>query len=68
VCGESDVAQGEDRSGIARDDQLRRLPFFAQFFFIDALFVLFTQKQQRAFELITKTREVALMLGLVLLT
>ena len=42
---------------------LRQLPFFAQFFFIDALFVLFTQKHQRAFELITKTRAVALLLG-----
>ena len=38
---------------------LRQLPFFAQFFFIDALFVLFTEKHQRAFELITKTRAVA---------
>ena len=47
---------------------LRQLPFFAQFFFIDALFVLFTEKGQRAFELITKTRAVVAMLGLVLLT
>ena len=47
---------------------LRQLPFFAQFFFIDALFVLFTDKRQRAFELITKTRAVAVLLGLVLLT
>ena len=47
---------------------LRQLPFFAQFFFIDALFVLFTEKHQRAFELITKTRAVAAVLGLVLLT
>ena len=47
---------------------LRQLPFFAQFFFIDALFVLFTEKHQRAFELVTKTRAVAVVLGLVLLT
>jgi uncharacterized RDD family membrane protein YckC len=47
---------------------LRQLPFFAQFFFIDALFVLFTEKHQRAFELITKTRAVAVLLGLVLVT
>jgi uncharacterized RDD family membrane protein YckC len=47
---------------------LRQLPFFAQFFFIDALFVLFTEKRQRAFELITKTRAVAVLFGLVLLT
>jgi len=45
---------------------LRQLPFFAQFFFIDALFVLFTEKHQRAFELITKTRAVAVLLGLAL--
>jgi uncharacterized RDD family membrane protein YckC len=38
---------------------LRQLPFFGQFFFIDALFVLFTKKRQRAFEMITKTRAVA---------
>jgi len=46
---------------------LRQLPFFGQFFFIDALFVPFTEKRQRAFELITKTRAVAAVLGLVLL-
>ena len=38
---------------------LRQLPFFAQFFFIDAIFALFTKHHQRAFELITKTRTVA---------
>jgi len=38
---------------------LRQLPFFAQFFFLDALFALFTKHHQRAFELITKTRAVA---------
>jgi uncharacterized RDD family membrane protein YckC len=38
---------------------LRQLPFFAQFFFIDAIFALFTKHHQRAFELITKTRAVA---------
>lgn len=37
---------------------LRQLPFFAQFFFIDALFALFTDRHQRAFELLTKTRTV----------
>jgi uncharacterized RDD family membrane protein YckC len=37
---------------------LRQLPFFGQFFFIDALFALFTERRQRAFELITKTRAV----------
>jgi uncharacterized RDD family membrane protein YckC len=38
---------------------LRQLTFFAQFFLVDALFVLFNDKHQRAFELITKTRAVA---------
>jgi hypothetical protein len=37
---------------------LRQLPFFMQFFFVDALFALFTKRHQRAFELITKTRAV----------
>jgi len=37
---------------------LRQLPFFGQFYFIDALFALFTDKRQRAFELLTKTRAV----------
>jgi uncharacterized RDD family membrane protein YckC len=39
---------------------LRQLPFFGQFFFIDALFALFNERRQRAFELLTKTRTVAL--------
>jgi uncharacterized RDD family membrane protein YckC len=47
---------------------LRQLPFFFQFFFIDALFALFTAKHQRAFELITKTRAVAVLAGFLLLT
>lgn len=46
---------------------LRQLPFFGQFFFIDALFALFTERRQRAFELITKTRAVALLATCVLL-
>jgi uncharacterized RDD family membrane protein YckC len=41
---------------------LRQLPFVGQFFFLDALFALFTERRQRAFELITKTRAVALLL------
>jgi uncharacterized RDD family membrane protein YckC len=39
---------------------LRQLPFLGQFFFIDALFALFTDRRQRAFEMLTKTRAVAL--------
>ena len=42
---------------------LRQLPFFGQFFFIDALFALFTERRQRAFELLTKTRAVVLLGG-----
>lgn len=46
---------------------LRQLPFFGGFFFIDALFALFTERRQRAFELLTKTRAVALIVvGLLL--
>jgi uncharacterized RDD family membrane protein YckC len=46
---------------------LRQLPFLAQFFWIDALFALFTERNQRAFELLTKTRAVALILCVGLL-
>jgi uncharacterized RDD family membrane protein YckC len=46
---------------------LRQLPFFGQFFFIDALFALFTDRRQRAFELLTKTRAVAVLLFIALL-
>ena len=35
---------------------VRNLPIFLQFFWIDALFALFTDKRQRAFELLSKTR------------
>jgi uncharacterized RDD family membrane protein YckC len=38
---------------------LRQLPFFGQFFVFDALFALFTERRQRAFELLTKTRAVS---------
>ncbi len=44
---------------------LRQLPFFAQFYVIDALFALFTERRQRAFELLSKTRAVAVLLCLV---
>jgi uncharacterized RDD family membrane protein YckC len=46
---------------------LRQLPFFGQFFFIDVLFALFTARSQRAFELLTKTRAVAIVLCAVVL-
>ena len=38
---------------------IRQLPLLGQIFFIDVLFALFTEKHQRAFEMITKTRAVA---------
>ena len=47
---------------------LRQLPFFGQFFFIDALFALFTERRQRAFELLTKTRAIALLICIGMLT
>lgn len=41
---------------------LRQVPFIGQFFFIDALFALFTERRQRAFEMLTKTRAIALVI------
>ena len=46
---------------------LRQLPYLGQFFFIDALFVFFTDRRQRAFELLTKTRAVAILFVVVML-
>jgi beta-lactamase class D len=46
---------------------VRQLPFFAQFFWVDALFALFTERKQRAFELLTKTRVVAVLFCLWLM-
>lgn len=37
---------------------LRQMPLFLQITLVDALFALFTEKRQRAFELISKTRVV----------
>ena len=37
---------------------VRQLPAFFQVFWIDAMFALFTDKHQRAFELLSKTRVV----------
>jgi uncharacterized RDD family membrane protein YckC len=37
---------------------VRQIPLIGGFLFIDALFALFTEKKQRAFELISKTRVV----------
>ena len=46
---------------------VRQLPFLAQFFWVDALFALFTEHRQRAFELLTKTRVVAVLLCLLVM-
>jgi uncharacterized RDD family membrane protein YckC len=45
---------------------LRQLPYFGEFFFIDVVFALFTDKKQRAFELLTKTRAVVILLCVAL--
>lgn len=37
---------------------VRQLPMFLQVFWIDAMFALFTEKHQRAFEVLSKTRVV----------
>ena len=37
---------------------VRQLPVFFQVFWIDVLFALFTERSQRAFELLSKTRVV----------
>jgi len=46
---------------------LRQVPFFGQFFFIDAVFALFTERRQRAFELLTKTRAVVMVASVLML-
>jgi uncharacterized RDD family membrane protein YckC len=38
---------------------VRQLPMFLQVYWIDAFFALFTEKKQRAFELLSKTRVVS---------
>jgi len=38
---------------------VRQLPMFSQVYLIDAFFALFTERHQRAFELLSKTRVVA---------
>jgi uncharacterized RDD family membrane protein YckC len=37
---------------------VRQLPMFLQVYWIDVLFALFTDKSQRAFEMLSKTRVV----------
>ena len=42
---------------------VRALPWFLEVFWIDAVFALFTDKSQRAFELLSKTRVVVVANG-----
>ena len=51
------VTESGTRIGIGQAF-LRQVPVFLQIFMIDALFALFTDKRQRAFEMLTKTRVV----------
>jgi hypothetical protein len=37
---------------------VRQLPMFFQFYWVDVMFALFTDRKQRAFELLSKTRVV----------
>jgi len=60
VMGIRVVRESGARIGLGQSF-LRQLPFFGGFFVIDALFALFTERRQRAFELLTKTRAVALL-------
>ena len=39
---------------------VRQLPMFLQFYWVDVMFALFTERSQRAFELLSKTRVVRL--------
>jgi uncharacterized RDD family membrane protein YckC len=41
---------------------LRQVPFLGQFIWIDALFALFNERRQRGFEILTKTRAIALLM------
>ena len=52
VVGESGTRIGTGQAIV------RNLPLFLQVFWIDALFALFTDKSQRAFEMLSKTRVV----------
>jgi uncharacterized RDD family membrane protein YckC len=49
------VRESGGRIGLGQS-VVRQLPFLFQVFSIDALFVLFTERRQRAFELLSKTR------------
>jgi uncharacterized RDD family membrane protein YckC len=49
----------ESGGGISRGQAfVRQLPIFFQFYWIDVMFALFTDRRQRAFELLSKTRVV----------
>jgi uncharacterized RDD family membrane protein YckC len=52
------VRESGTRIGLGQS-VVRQLPMFLQIYLIDVLFALFTEKSQRAFELVSKTRVVA---------
>jgi len=58
LCGLRVVRESGARIGFGQAI-VRQLPLWLEFFCIDVLFALFTDKKQRAFELLSKTRVVA---------
>jgi len=57
LFGRRVVTESGTRIGLGRA-LVRQLPIFLQVVWIDALFALFTDRRQRAFEMLTKTRVV----------
>jgi len=57
VAGIRVVRESGARIGLGQSF-VRQIPLIGSFFLIDVLFALFTEKKQRAFELISKTRVV----------
>jgi uncharacterized RDD family membrane protein YckC len=57
LCGLRVVRESGARIGLGQAI-VRQLPMFLEIFIIDVLFALFTEKHQRAFELLSKTRVV----------
>lgn len=57
LCGLRVVTEKGTRISLGQSF-LRQMPIFLQIFMVDALFALFTEKRQRAFELLSKTRVV----------
>ena len=57
LCGLRVVRESGARIGLGQAI-VRQLPMFLEIFLVDVLFALFTEKHQRAFELLSKTRVV----------